>query len=105
MDAYAGCEPQVGESRALRSLRIGRGGGLHPLFSDTPWGAGTNTAVCLREPPVWHDGPDRDCTCGLQAYGSGEATAEYPHGRHVLAVVACWGRVIAGTRGLRTERC
>lgn len=105
MDAYAGFEPQVGEIRALRSFRIGRSGGLHPLFSDAAWREGTNSAVCLREHPVWHDAPDSDCTCGFYAYGSEEATAEYPHGRHVLAVVACWGRVIAGTRGLRAERC
>jgi hypothetical protein len=107
MDPYAGFEPQVGEIRALRSFRIGPGGGLHPLFSDQPWREGTNTAVCRREREtvVWHAAPDPDCTCGFYAYGSERATGEYPHSRHVLAVVACWGRVIAGTRGLRAEKC
>jgi hypothetical protein len=105
LDAYAGFEPLVGEIRALRSFRVGPGGGLHPLFSDQPWRDGANTAVCRREQrhPPWHGAPDPDCTCGFYAYGSERATAEYPHSRHVLAVVACWGRVIAGTRGLRAE--
>jgi hypothetical protein len=29
--------------------------------------------------------------------------SEYPHARHVLAVVTCWGRIVAGTRGIRSE--
>ncbi|MDP9428622.1 MAG: hypothetical protein M3Q47_06965 [Actinomycetota bacterium] len=31
--------------------------------------------------------------------------SDHPSSRHVLAVVACWGRIIAGTRGLRAEHC
>lgn len=114
MDPYAGFEPQVGEIRALRTFRVGPGGVLYPLFSDAPWRDGPNTATCLRCPPRTgtsadvlppHPAPDPDCTCGFYAYGSEAAVGDYPHGRHVLAVVACWGRVIAGTRGLRAEQC
>lgn len=114
MDAYTGFEPQVGEIRALRTFRVGPGGVLYPLFSDAAWADGPNTARCLRPrqtgdpqadglPP--HAAPDPDCTCGFYAYGSEGAVGDYPHGRHVLAVVACWGRVIAGTRGVRAEQC
>ena len=116
MDPYAGFEPEVGEIRALRSFRIGPGGGLHPLFSDPPWRDGANIASCRRQDggpmvrvlgtgaaPV-HRAPDPDCTCGFYAYGTADAVDDYPHGRHVLAVIACWGRIIAGTRGLRAEQ-
>jgi hypothetical protein len=107
---YAGFEPQVGEIRALRTFRIGPGGVLYPLFSNTPWTAGTNSARCRAltwspetTPP--HAPPEPECSCGFYAYGSEHAAGEYAHARHVLAVVACWGRVIAGTRGLRAEYC
>ena len=106
MEPYAGFEPQVGEIRALRTFRIGPGGALYPLFSDTPWHDGTNTARCrlvqnrVRAP---HAAPDPTCTCGFYAYGSESAATEYPHAEYVLAVVACWGGVIAGTRGIRAE--
>ncbi len=108
MDAYAGFEPQVGEIRALRTFRIGPGGVLYPLFSDSPWTAGANTARCgASGPPAAgrqvHPAPDPDCTCGFYAYASESSAAEYPFARHVLAVVACWGHVIAGTRGIRAE--
>jgi hypothetical protein len=107
MDPYAGFEPSVGEIRALRTFRIGPGGCLHSLFSDTPWQDGANVATCRREREnvTWHGAPDPACTCGFYAYGTARAATEYPHSRHVLAVVSCWGRVIAGTRGLRAERC
>jgi hypothetical protein len=108
MESYAGFEPQVGEIRALRTFRIGPGGVLYPLFSDTAWSDGTNTASCTApgssDPgPVAHHAPDPDCTCGFYAYASEAGAAEYAYARHVLAVVACWGRVIAGTRGIRAE--
>ncbi|PZS25206.1 MAG: hypothetical protein DLM58_22875 [Pseudonocardiales bacterium] len=108
MDAFSGFEPQLGEIRALRSFRIGRDGRLYPLFSDTPWADGTNTAIC-RVPAASHGVKERhqivdpDCTCGFYAYADERAAAQYPNARHVLAVVACWGRVIAGTCGLRCE--
>jgi hypothetical protein len=108
VDAYAGFEPQVGEIRAVRTFRVGPGGALYPLFSNTPWGDGANTARCraVRLAAVSgpsHPAPDPDCTCGFYGYASDAAAGEYPNARHVLAVVACWGRVVAGTRGLRTE--
>src|SRR5262249_32823027 len=84
-------------------------GALYPLFSNTSWGDGANTARCravrlaaASGPP--HPAPDPDCTCGFYAYASDSAAGEYPNARHVLAVVACWGRVIAGTRGGRPGR-
>jgi hypothetical protein len=123
MEPYAGFEPQVGEIRALRTFRIGADGLLYPLFSDTPWLPGTNTARCNiainrpRFPPGLldplhpdpdpdqrvHETPEPDCSCGYYAYASESAAMEYPNARHVLAVVASWGRVIAGTRGIRAE--
>ncbi len=108
MDAYAGFEPQVGEIRALRTFRVGPGGALYPLFSSQPWVDGANSAQCLavgRPGPeaMAHAAPAPDCTCGFYAYACETSAAEYPNARHVLAVVACWGRVIAGTRGIRAE--
>jgi len=108
MDAYAGFEPQVGEIYALRTFRVGLGGRLYPLFSGSPWVDGPNVAGCLRlrrgAESAIHVAPGEHCTCGFYAYGGEAAAGDYPHSRHVLAVVACWGRVIAGTRGLRAER-
>ena len=108
MEPYAGFEPQVGEIRALRTFRIGPGGRLYPLFSNTPWADGPNAATCRMVELSGgalapHGVPEPSCTCGFYAYGSEPATAEYPHARHVLAVVSCWGHVIAGTRGLRAQ--
>jgi hypothetical protein len=108
MEPYAGFEPAVGEIRALRTFRVGPGGHLYSLFSDVPWRDGENTADCrfrTADAPPRHPAPDPECSCGFYAYGSADAAHEYPHARHVLASVACWGRVIAGTRGLRAERC
>jgi hypothetical protein len=107
MDAFSGFEPQVGEIRALRTFRIGGDGCLYPLFSDDRWSAGENTARC-RSPGTGRDETEHlvvepGCTCGFYAYADEQAAAEYPHSRHVLAVVACWGRVVAGTRGLRSQ--
>ena len=107
MDTFSGFEPQVGEIRALRTFRIGPGGLLYPLFSDEPWSAGANTAQC-RGAQSHGDEPDHvvvepGCTCGFYAYADEQGAAEYPNSRHVLAVVACWGRVVAGTRGVRRQ--
>lgn len=123
MEAYAGFEPEVGEIRALRTFRIGPGGVLYPLFSELAWVDGINTARCRvpvpagqehptgqEQPAGQEDGdaaahiaPEPDCTCGYYAYATETGAGEYPHTRHVLAVVACSGRVIAGTRGIRAE--
>jgi hypothetical protein len=106
MEAYSGFEPQVGEIRAVRAFRIGPGGVLYPLFGNAAWFDGPNTAFCrLAQPaePARHAAPDPDCTCGFYAYATEDAAGEYPNSRHVLAVVACWGHVIAGTRGVRAQ--
>ncbi len=105
MDPYGGFEPQVGQIRALRTFRIGPDGAVYPLFSKEPWHDGANTARCLRKDRPPHRSPDPDCTCGFYAYGGEQSVGDQPRSRHVLAVVACWGRVIAGTRGLRAEIC
>ncbi len=103
MDPYGGFEPQVGQVRALRTFRIGPDGGLYPLFSTQRWHDGSNTAGCLRKDSPPHRSPAPDCTCGFYAYGAEQFVSDHPCSRHVLAVVACWGRIIAGTRGLRAE--
>lgn len=108
MDRFSGFEPQVGEIRAVRTYRIGRDACLYPLFSAEPWSDGVNTARCRnpgseRPDSTEHRVVDPDCTCGFYAYADEDAAAEYPHSRHVLAVVACWGLVVAGTRGLRAQ--
>jgi hypothetical protein len=107
MEAYAGFEPQIGEIRALRTFRIGPGGFLYPLFSDQPWTDGANTARCyvaeLQAGVEPHETPQPGCSCGYYAYASEGAAAENAHAQHVLAVVAGWGKVIAGTRGIRAE--
>jgi len=105
VEPFAGFEPQVGQIRALRTFRIGPDGYLYPLFSDAPWHDGPNTARCLRHDEQSHPSPDPDCRCGFYAYGTEQWAGDHPHSRHVLAVVACWGRIIAGTRGLRAEQC
>jgi hypothetical protein len=109
MEAYSGVEPHVGEITAVRTFRIGPGGVLYPLFSDLPWLAGTNTAICrvtAASDEPGHDehlAPEPGCTCGYYAYATDEAAQEYPNSRHVVAIIACWGHVIAGTRGLRAQ--
>jgi hypothetical protein len=110
MDGYSGFEPEVGEIRALRTFRIGIGGLLYPLFGKQSWTNGTNTARCTARPPASppppprpHHAPEPDCSCGFYAYGSASGISEPAHATNVLAVVACWGRVIAGTRGIRAE--
>jgi hypothetical protein len=114
MEQYSGFEPQVGEIRAVRTFRIGSDGLLYPLFRDVAWQPGPNTARCTMldvgafmlhplQSSVAHQVPEPDCSCGYYAYATESATLEYPNARHVLAVVACWGHVIAGTRGLRAE--
>ncbi len=111
MEAYGGFEPQVGEIRALRTFRIGPGGLLYPLFGDRPWTPGPNTSYCRLPQPTDqalaprtpHPAPDPDCGCGFYAYADDASAGEYPHSRHVLAVIACWGHVIAGTRGVRSQ--
>jgi hypothetical protein len=106
IDGYSGFEPQVGQVRAVRTFRIGPQGRLHSLLTDTAWSPGTNTARCQPQPPDrpgLHTAPSPNCTCGLYCYASEAAAAEHPNSRHVVAVVTCWRRIIAGTRGVRAE--
>ncbi len=108
MDTFGGFEPQVGEIRALRTFRIGPGGILYPLFGTQPWTAATNTSACTAltsgtHNHTQHTAPDPECGCGFYAYADDASAAEYPQSQHVLAVIACWGRVIAGTRGVRAQ--
>ncbi|MGY1831210.1 hypothetical protein ACI8AA_12435 [Geodermatophilus sp. SYSU D01180] len=95
----------MGQIRALRTFRIGPDGALYPLFSDEPWRDGANEARCLSRDRPPHPSPAPDCTCGFYAFGAEQWAGDQPRSRHVLAVVACWGHVIAGTRGLRAEYC
>jgi hypothetical protein len=110
MDRYSGFEPEVGEIRALRTFRIGPSGFLHPLFGKEAWTDGTNIAHCtaqrgtLAAPGPPHYAPEPSCSCGFYAYASEAGLSEQAYARNVLAVVACWGRVIAGTRGIRAEQ-
>ncbi|MHA3704018.1 hypothetical protein ACXR2U_17760 [Jatrophihabitans sp. YIM 134969] len=94
-------EPLVGEIRAVRTFRVGPAGELLPLTVATPWTAATTTAVCATG--ASHVAPDPDCTCGLYAYAGPPTAAEQAHAVHVLAVVAVWGHVVLGTRGLRAQ--
>jgi uncharacterized protein DUF4191 len=117
VEAYTGFEPLVGEIRAVRTFSIGPDGELRPLrefFGAPPWTAQVNTARCLPSDgsglprpstpdKLPHDSPDPGCTCGFYAYGTPGAAEENSHARSVLAVVSCWGRVIAGTRGIRAQ--
>jgi hypothetical protein len=104
---FSGTEPLVGEIAGLRTFRIDEAGLLLPLFSDGAWYDGTNTAVCA--PPTGHHPrgphavPADECECGFYAYGTAAAAARNRNTRYVQAVVACWGGVVAGTKGLRAE--
>jgi hypothetical protein len=91
---------RVGEIRALRTFRVGLGR-LHPVTYDQagPWQSGMNTARCAHG----HTPAAPGCMCGFWAYGTYRAARRYAEARRVLAVVACWGRVVPGTHGLRAQ--
>jgi hypothetical protein len=103
---FSGHEPLVGEIVGLRTFRVDETGLLLPLYSDRAWYDGVNTAECA--PPVGRDRRAHpvvapECECGFYAYGSAQAASRNRQTRFVLAVVSCWGRVVAGTRGVRCE--
>jgi hypothetical protein len=104
---FSGTEPLVGEIVGLRTFRVDDTGTLLPLDSQGAWYNGDNLASCA--PPVGehpygaHPVPADDCECGFYAYGSLAAMRTQRQSRFVLAVVSCWGRVVAGTRGFRAE--
>ena len=91
----------VGEVRAVRTFRLGRDGGLYPLYEDRAWQPGSNTAACKRG--RGHAAPDPDCRCGFYAYGDLIWTVAQPPAARVLAVVALWGSLEVATRGVRAE--
>lgn len=92
---------RVGEIRALRTFHLSRSGYLNPVWYPfrEPWANGTNTARC----EVRHTPAAPGCGCGFYAYGTYRAARDQDEARKVLAVVACWGRVVPGTRGLRAQ--
>jgi hypothetical protein len=103
---FSGSEPLVGEVVGLRTFRVDETGLLLPLYSDQAWYDGANLANC--DPPAGGERPPHPvaspgCECGFYAYGSDLAAARNRQMRHVQAVVSCWGRVVAGTQGVRAE--
>jgi hypothetical protein len=91
----------VGEIRALRTFRLTGDGELLPVAHGTqPWSDGPNTARCERG---GHTPAAPGCSCGFYAYGTRRAAYQHAEARQVLAVVACWGRVVPGTLGLRAQ--
>ena len=93
---------RVGEIRALRTFRLSEYGYLNPVgyTAAGPWRDGTNTARCLGH---GHTPAEPGCGCGFYAYGTYGAACDYAEARRLLAVVACWGKVVPGTRGLRAQ--
>lgn len=92
---------RVGEIRALRTFRLSCDGSLLPVaHGSVPWSDGPNTARCARSD---HTPAAPGCSCGFYAYGTLPAASRHVQARRVLAVVACWGRVIPGTLGLRAQ--
>ncbi len=103
---FSGNEPLVGEVVGLRTFRVDETGLLLPLYSEQAWYDGANLATC--DPPAGGARPAHpvvadDCECGFYAYGSAHAAARNRQTRYVQAVVSCWGRVVAGTQGVRAE--
>ena len=104
---FSGTEPLVGEIVGLRTFRVDESGMLLPLYSNHAWYDGTNTATCA--PPTGeaertdHPVAAPECECGFYAYGTVEAAARNRNMRYVQAVVSCWGSVVAGTQGVRSQ--
>jgi hypothetical protein len=104
---FSGCEPLVGEIVGVRTFRVDESGLLLPLYSSRAWYDGPNTATCA--PPTGeperadHAVPGMDCECGFYAYGTEQAASHNRNARYVQAVVACWGGVVAGTQGVRSQ--
>ena len=92
---------RVGEIRALRTFQLSSDGSLRPVaYTDVAWVDGANAAHCdLRD----HTPAAPGCGCGFWAYGTREAASQHRAAKHLLAVVACWGRVVPGTLGLRAQ--
>lgn len=105
--AFSGTEPLVGEIVGLRTFRVDESGMLLPLYSNHGWFDGANTATCA--PPTGeaertdHPVASPECECGFYAYGTEAAAARNRQMRYVQAVVSCWGSVVAGTQGVRSQ--
>ncbi len=107
MPEHSAVEPRVGEVYALRTFRINTDdGALVPVAQPgehRAWADGAVEANCARGRD--HVAPDEDCRCGVYAFASvADITRQYGQGQRVLAVVACHGKIIAGTKGLRAQR-
>lgn len=97
---------RVGEVYALRTFRINTDDGtLVPIAQPAEyraWADGSVTATCARGRD--HLAPDEGCRCGVYAFGSvAEIARQYGQGQRILAVVACHGKIIAGTKGIRAQ--
>lgn len=92
---------RVGEIRALRTFQLSSDGRLKPVaYTDVAWVDGANAARCdLCD----HTPAAPGCGCGFWAYGTRGGAAQHRAAKHLLAVVACWGRVVPGTLGLRAQ--
>jgi hypothetical protein len=92
---------RVGEIRALRTFQLSSDGSLRPVaYTDVAWVDGANAANCdLCD----HTPAAPGCGCGFWAYGSRGGASQHRAAKHLLAVVACWGRVVPGTLGLRAQ--
>jgi hypothetical protein len=92
---------RVGEIRALRTFQLSSDGSLKPVaYTDVAWADGANAAHC---DICDHTPAAPGCGCGFWAYGTRGAAAQHRAARHLLAVIACWGRVVPGTLGLRAQ--
>ena len=92
---------RAGEIRALRTFQLSSDGSLRPVaYTDVAWVDGANAANCdLCD----HTPAAPGCGCGFWAYGSRGGASQHHAAKHLLAVVACWGRVVPGTLGLRAQ--
>jgi hypothetical protein len=92
---------RVGEIRALRTFQLSSDGSLRPVaYTDVAWVDGPNAANCdLCD----HTPAAPGCGCGFWAYGTRGGASQHRAAKHLLAVVACWGRVVPGTLGLRAQ--
>lgn len=92
---------RVGEIRALRTFQLSSDGSLRPVaYTDVAWVDGANGANCdLRD----HTPAAPGCGCGFWAYGTRGGASQHRAAKQLLAVVACWGRVVPGTLGLRAQ--
>lgn len=118
--------PAVGEVYAVRSFSVEPTGHLTGVTYRQRWSRADNTAEChladdRSERPEWAPAwsmwsthqPERysakaghapgsdGCTCGFYAYWTGEDCWGMP--QRVTGVIAAWGVVTAGTKGIRAQ--